>query len=165
MTLAKNQTKQPQLDYTPINLKSLAQHIQQNFQDEVDKRKVTFEVAVPEDLPEIRGDQEMIGQMLENLVSNAIKYTPEGGRVGMAFWPGTDGSVRIVVSDNGIGIPKQDMANLFTEFYRASNVQEIIGTGLGLAIVREIVDKHGGQIEVESEEKLGSTFIIHLPIV
>jgi signal transduction histidine kinase len=57
------------------------------------------------------------------------------------------------------------MANLFTEFYRASNVQEIIGTGLGLAIVREIVDKHGGQIEVESEEKLGSTFIIHLPIV
>jgi signal transduction histidine kinase/uncharacterized membrane protein len=165
MTLAKNQTKQPQLDYTPINLKSLAQHIQQNFQEEVDKRKVTFEVAVPEDLPEIRGDQEMIGQMLENLVSNAIKYTPEGGRVGMAFWPGTDGTVRIVVSDNGIGIPKQDMANLFTEFYRASNVQEIIGTGLGLAIVREIVDKHGGQIEVESEEKLGSTFIIHLPIV
>jgi 2-iminoacetate synthase len=165
MTLAKNQTKQPQLEYTPINLKSLAQHIQQNFQEEVDKRKVTFKVAVPEDLPEIKGDQEMIEQMLENLVSNAIKYTSEGGRVGMTFWPGTHETVRIVVSDNGIGIPKQDMANLFTEFYRASNVQEIIGTGLGLAIVKEIVDKHGGQIEVESEEGFGTTFVVHLPIL
>ena len=165
MTLAKSKTKEPGLEYVPIQLKNLSHHIQQTFKEEVDKKKVTFEVTVPDDLPEIKGDQEMIEEMLENLVSNAIKYTPEGGRVGMTFWPGTDETIRIVVSDNGMGIPKQDQPNLFKEFFRASNVQETIGTGLGLAIVKEIVDKHGGQIEVESEEKLGTTFIVHLPIV
>ncbi len=102
--------------------------------------------------------------MFENLISNAIKYTREGGRVGMTFWPGTNGAVRIVVSDNGIGIPKGEMSRLFTQFFRASNVQDVIGTGLGLTIVKEIVDKHGGQIQVESEEGLGTTFIVHLPV-
>jgi 2-iminoacetate synthase len=165
MTLAKSQTKEPQLEYTHVNLRNLAHHIQQTFQEEVNKKKITFDVTLPEDLPWIKGNQEMIEQMLENLVSNAVKYTPERGRVGMTFWTHGHETVRIVVSDNGIGIPKQDMDKLFTEFYRGSNVQEVIGTGLGLAIVKEIVDKHGGQIEVESEERFGTTFIVHLPAV
>jgi signal transduction histidine kinase len=105
----------------------------------------------------------MVEQMLENLVSNAIKYTPEGGRIGMTFWPGVDEGVRIVLSDSGIGIPKDEMPRLFTEFFRASNVKNVIGTGLGLTIVKEIVDQHGGQIQVESEEGLGTTFVIYLP--
>jgi 2-iminoacetate synthase len=163
MMLAKSQSKQPQMEYKPLSLKTIASHIQQNFQEEGAKKRLTFEVTIPEDLPEIKGDPEMIEQMFENLISNAIKYTPEGGRVGMTFWPGTHGTVRMVVSDNGIGIPKSEMSRLFTQFFRASNVQDIIGTGLGLTIVKEIVDKHDGQIEVESEEGLGTTFIVHLP--
>ena len=164
MMLAKSQSKQPQMEYKPLNLKTIASHIQQNFQEEGAKKRLTFEITIPEDLPEIKGDPEMIEQMFENLISNAIKYTPEGGRVGMTFWPGTHGTVRMVVSDNGIGIPKSEMSHLFTQFFRASNVQDIIGTGLGLTIVKEIVDKHDGQIEVESEEGLGTTFIVHLPV-
>ena len=82
----------------------------------------------------------------------------------MTFWRGPNETVRTVVSDSGIGIPKSEMPRLFTEFFRASNVQDAIGTGLGLAIVKEIVDKHSGQIEVESEEGLGTTFIINLPV-
>ena len=113
----------------------------------------------------IKDDQEMVEQMLENLVSNAIKYTPEGGRIGMTFWPGANGTVRIVLSDSGIGIPKDEIPRLFTEFFRASNVKNVVGTGLGLTIVKEIVDQHGGQIQVESEEGLGTTFVIHLPFV
>jgi 2-iminoacetate synthase len=164
MTLAKSQGKQPQMEYKVLDLKTIAQRIQQNFQEEVAKKKLSFEVSVPEDLPEIKGDPEMIEQLFENLISNAIKYTPEGGRVGMTFWPGIHGVVRIVVSDNGIGIPKGEMSHLFTQFFRASNVQDVIGTGLGLTIVKEIVDKHGGQIQVESDEGLGATFIVHLPV-
>ena len=165
MTLAKSQTKLPRLECGPIHLQTLAHRIQQTFQEEVLRKRLTFEVTVPEDLPGVKGDQEMIEEMLENLVSNAIKYTPDGGRVGMTFWPGTDKTIRIVVSDNGMGIPKQDRPNLFKEFFRASNVQNTVGTGLGLTIVKEIVDKHGGKIEVESEEGLGTTFIIHLPAI
>jgi len=162
MTLAKSQSKQPQMEYKAVNLESIASRLQQNFKEEGAKKRLTFEVTIPENLPEIKGDPEMIEQLFENLISNAIKYTREGGRVGMTFWPGTHGAVRIVVSDNGIGIPKGEMSRLFTQFFRASNVQDVIGTGLGLTIVKEIVDKHGGQIQVESEEGLGTTFIVHL---
>jgi signal transduction histidine kinase len=147
----------------PLNLETIAGRIKKNFQEEVAKKRLTFELTIPKDLPEIRGDPDMIEQMFENLISNAIKYTPEGGRVGMTFWPGPDQTVRMVFSDNGIGIPKSEMPRLFTEFFRASNVQDAIGTGLGLTIVKEIVDKHSGRINVESEEGLGTTFIINLP--
>jgi 2-iminoacetate synthase len=106
----------------------------------------------------------MLEQMLENLVSNAIKFTPEGGRVGITVWSGAGNTLRVVVSDNGIGIPKDEKDRLFTEFFRASNVQDILGTGLGLATVKEIIEQHGGKIQVESEEGLGSTFIVHFPV-
>ena len=165
MTLAKSQSKRPQMEVKAVNLRSIVSRIQQNFQEEVGKKRLAFEVAIPEDLPEVKGDPEMIEQMFENLISNAIKYTPEDGRVGMTFWPGGSGMVRMVISDSGMGIPKNEMSRLFTQFFRASNVQDVIGTGLGLTIVKEIVDKHGGQIQVESEEGLGTTFIIHLPVV
>jgi 2-iminoacetate synthase len=164
MTLAKSQSSQPKTEYKPVSLKIIAHRIQQTFQEEVDKKKVAFEVTLPRDLPEIKGDPELVEQLFENLISNAIKYTPEGGRVGMKFWTEADETVRIVVSDNGIGIPKSEMPRLFTHFFRASNVQEVIGTGLGLAIVKEIVAKHGGQIQVESEEGVGTTFVISLPV-
>jgi signal transduction histidine kinase len=164
MILAKSQSRQRQLEYRSLNLKVLADQIYQTFQERAVQKRLSFKVTVPEDLPDIRGDQEMVEQMLENLVSNAIKYTPEEGRVGMTFWSGSDGTVRIVLSDSGIGIPKEEIPRLFTEFFRASNVKDVIGTGLGLTIVKEIVDQHGGQIQVESEEGLGTTFVIHLPL-
>jgi len=164
MILAKSQNRQRRLEHGSLDLKVLADQIYQTFQERAIQKRLSFKVTVPEDLPDIRGDQEMVEQMLENLVSNAIKYTPEEGRVGMTFWPGSDGTVRIVLSDSGIGIPKEEIPRLFTEFFRASNVKDVIGTGLGLTIVKEIVDQHGGQIQVESEEGLGTTFIIHLPL-
>jgi signal transduction histidine kinase/uncharacterized membrane protein len=164
MTLAKSQSRQRRLEYRPVDLKVVTDWIHQTFQEKAVQKNLSFKVTVPNDLPTIKGDQEMVEQMLENLVSNAIKYTPEGGHIGMTFWPGADDTVRIVLSDSGIGIPKDEIPRLFTEFFRASNVKNVIGTGLGLTIVKEIVDQHGGQIQVESEEGLGTTFIIHLPL-
>jgi len=164
MTLAKSQSKQRRLEYGPVDLKVITDRLHQTFQEKAAQKRLSFKVFIPEDLPKIKGDQEMVEQMLENLVSNAIKYTPEGGRVGMAFWPGDNETVRIVLSDSGIGIPKDEISRLFTEFFRASNVKNVIGTGLGLTIVKEIVDQHGGEIQVESEEGLGTTFEINLPL-
>ncbi len=165
LTLAKSQSQQPEMQCGPLNLEHSAGHIKKNFQEEVAKKKLMFEVTFPADLPEIRGDPAMIEQMFENLISNSIKYTPEGGRIGMTFWHGVDQTVRMVISDNGIGIPKSEMPRLFTEFFRGSNVRDAIGTGLGLTIVKEIVEKHSGRIQVESDEGLGTTFIINLPVV
>jgi len=163
MTLAKSQSKQRRREYGSVDLKAVTDRIHQTFQEKTAEKRLSFTVTVPEELPKIQGDEEMVEQMLENLVSNAIKYTPEDGRIGMTFWPGDNETIRIVLSDSGIGIPKDEIPRLFTEFFRASNVKNRIGTGLGLTIVKEIVDQHGGQIEVESEEGFGTTFVIHLP--
>jgi len=163
MTLAKSQSRQRRREFGSVDLRAVTDRIRQTFQEKTAEKKLSFTVTVPEDLPKIKGDEEMVEQMLENLVSNAIKYTPEGGRIGMTFWPGNNETVRIVLSDSGIGIPKDELHRLFTEFFRGSNVKNVIGTGLGLTIVKEIVDQHGGQIQVESEEGLGTTFMIYLP--
>ena len=111
----------------------------------------------------IPGDPQRIGQMLDNLVSNAVKFTPEHGRVTVEAVR-DNGAVRIRVADSGIGIPAHDLPRLFSRFTRASNATQIPGTGLGLAISRTIAEAHGGSIDVESAEGKGTTFTVRLPL-
>ena len=143
----------------------LARRVQRTFQDKAAEKRVRFQVGLSGDLPDVRGRLETVEQMLENLVSNAIKYTPAEGSVDVRF-SRANGTVRIEVSDTGIGIPAAARPKLFTEFFRAENAKTIedIGTGLGLAIVKEIADQLGGRIVVESEEGVGTIFVVHLPI-
>ncbi|CAA9396139.1 MAG: hypothetical protein AVDCRST_MAG47-3146 [uncultured Nocardioidaceae bacterium] len=110
------------------------------------------------------GEREEIARMLTNIVSNAVKYTKEDGQVTLALHDGPDGPV-ISCADTGIGISGADLGTLFQEFDRSSNpvAHAVPGTGLGLAIVRRIVDRHGGEIFVESELGQGSTFTVTLP--
>jgi PAS domain S-box-containing protein len=116
------------------------------------------------ELPEIRGDRARLAQVLDNFVSNAIKFTPMGGSVTVqtCIWPG---EIEIVVSDTGMGIPANELPRLFERFFRAERATAgaIPGTGLGLAIAKAIVTGHGGRIRVESEEGAGTTFRIVLP--
>lgn len=120
-------------------------------------------------LPEISGDKERIEQVVINVISNAIKYTPDGGKIEVSASAVTrDGaeSLRISVRDNGIGIPEEDVPHLFERFYRVekSRTTETGGTGLGLAIAKEITDAHGGDINITSEQGKGTTVTITLPV-
>jgi len=108
-------------------------------------------------------DEKLLRQILTNLVSNAMKYSPNGGRVQVRL-SSDDRNVTFQVQDEGIGIPPEDQQNLFTSFSRASNVGAIAGTGLGLSIVKKCVDLHNGQITVESEVGVGTTITISLPV-
>jgi len=166
MTLAESRAEKLRHAEAAVDLGVVAGRVQRTFQEEATEKEIEFKVDVPADLPVIGGDATMLEQMLENLVSNAVKYTASGGRVGLKFIRSAR-TVRIEVSDTGIGIPKKDMPSLFQEFFRSENARNIEahGTGLGLAIVKEIVDKHGGRILVESEEGFGTIFVVHLPIV
>jgi len=166
MIISRNRSEAREQVKKPVDLNSISGRIQQTFREEAAEKQVAFQVTAPPGLPKITGDPDMIEQMLENIVSNAIKYTRPGGRVGATFSAGTNGHVRIEVSDDGIGIPRADKPKLFSEFFRAQNARAVqeFGTGLGLAIVKDIVDKHGGRIFVESEEGLGTIFVVHLPI-
>ena len=115
-------------------------------------------------LCEITADRERIEQVIINILSNAIKYTPDGGRISLLA-KNSDGGVEIVVRDNGIGIPEEDIPHLFERFYRVekSRTSETGGTGLGLAIAKEITEAHGGRITVESKFGEGTTVTVFLP--
>jgi signal transduction histidine kinase len=113
---------------------------------------------------EARLDKELIRQIISNLLTNAIKYSPDGGPIKFRL-TSDRAQARLSVRDSGVGIPPEDQERLFQSFHRAQNVGNIPGTGLGLAIVKRAVEAHGGQIHVESEVGKGTTFTITLPIV
>jgi PAS domain S-box-containing protein len=128
-------------------------------------RNLSFEVKVPADIGVVTGDTGQLEQVVLNLVTNAVKFTPDGGRVTVVA-AGIDGRARLSVSDTGIGIPQDEQDQLFTRFFRSSTARQhaIQGTGLGLAIVKSIVEGHAGSIAVESTSGSGTTVTVELPL-
>ena len=127
------------------------------------EKGVKLKVELPRPSPKIRGSIPRLQQVINNLVSNAINYTPEG--VVTIRVTEEDSDVKVEVMDTGIGIPPEDLPRVFDDFFRASNV-DIKGTGLGLSIAKRIVEAHGGRIWVESpdpESNTGSKFTFTLP--
>jgi len=127
------------------------------------QKKLKLELELPPALPRIYGSAPRLQQVITNLVSNAINYTPEGS-ITIRVNAGDD-EIQVEVMDTGIGVPAEDLPRLFEDFFRASNV-ETKGTGLGLSISRRIVEAHGGKIWVETpcpETGKGSRFVFTLP--
>lgn len=123
---------------------------------------------VPEDLPKIIADEDKVDQILTNLLSNAIKYSPNGGEIRVKAWEEDADHIIFYVSDQGMGIPKEHLTKVFEKFHRVDNTdtRKQYGTGLGLYLVKHLVEAiHGGQIWVESEVGVGSTFYVRLPKV
>ncbi len=115
--------------------------------------------------PEIPMDPHKMTQVLNNLIGNAIKFTPEGGKITITSSRHPDGTkVQVSVADTGVGIAKENISKLFQRFEQFGDQQGISGTGLGLSIAKEIVERHGGEITVQSVLKKGSTFTFTLPI-
>ena len=121
-------------------------------------------VDLPDEAVPFLGDRDMLERAVVNLVGNAVKFTPRGGRVEVALEPHAGGS-RVVVRDTGIGIPLEEQEHLFTRFFRSSLAQRdaIPGSGLGLSIAHAVVRKHGGDVRVHSAEGEGTTFVVELP--
>ena len=167
LTLSKGRDGQQTCAFHPVDVILIANRIRRTFQDEARQKGLRFEITAPEILPLIQGSADMIEQALENLVSNAIKYTGSGGTVKVEFLEGPGQTVQIQISDTGIGIPEEARKNLFTEFFRAENARAMdeIGTGLGLVIVKQTVDQHNGRIIVESTPDQGTLFVISFPAV
>ena len=131
---------------------------------QVEEKRLTFDVVLPEKMPEPEIDKDKIATVLVNLLGNAVKYTPAGGRVNFRVNI-TEQQIEISVEDSGVGIAEQDLPKVFDKFFRSQDprVQEQTGTGLGLALAQEVVRLHGGRITVESEFNKGSTFNVLLP--
>jgi signal transduction histidine kinase/DNA-binding response OmpR family regulator len=148
---------------TPLTV--LARYAVETLRNTAEMRKVTLEADLPEDLPLVNGDPIRLRQMIGNLLDNAIKYTPAGGRVRIEAAAEAD-QVILRVTDTGPGISPAEQPYLFDKFFRASSVpDDVSGTGLGLSIVKSIVDSHNGRIWVDSALGKGSRFTVVLPAV
>ena len=133
-----------------------------------EERHIRVSVEVAEGTPVLRGDARRLGQVLRNLVHNAIKFTPPDGLITVSARPVSEGErVELRVSDTGVGIRAEDVPRIFERFWKAdsSRQRDGEGSGLGLAIARHVVEAHGGSIRVESEPRRGATFIVELPTV
>ncbi len=131
-----------------------------------EKKRQALELSVNGRLPGVAGDPDYLERAISNLVDNAIKYTPEGGRIRVSARQ-DDSNVVIEVADTGIGIPPVDVPRVFERFYRVdkSRSREMGGTGLGLSIVKHVVQVHGGTVDVESVVGKGTTFRVRLPAI
>ena len=147
----------------PIDIREVVLENVNVFQHQTDKH--TFKVNLSHDLVKIEADKDKINQVIENLISNALKFSPEGGEITVSIKETKD-ELKISVTDEGIGIPEKDLLHVFEKFYRASNAssEAIGGTGLGLGIVKYIVESHGGRISAKSKLGRGSTFNFILPV-
>jgi signal transduction histidine kinase len=158
-------TSRVKLEIKALDLSRLINNVADSFRGQMVEKSLELKLDLPLTLPPVRGDEERVIQILGNLISNAWKYTPAGGRVTVRTRI-ADGFVQVDVSDTGIGIPEEDLDRIFERFFQGGHpmIRESGGTGLGLSIAKRLVELLGGKIWVESRVDQGSTFSFTLPL-
>jgi two-component system sensor histidine kinase BaeS len=153
------------LHLTAVDVEALLQGLLANLGPVAAAKEVALIGEVAPEIPILQADPDRLRQVFVNLLSNALHYTPPGGRIELRAWL-EGGELRASVADSGPGISPEDLPHIFERFYRAdkSRSRETGGSGLGLAIVRSLVELHGGRITVESAPGQGSRFTVHLPV-
>lgn len=160
--LDNNRTK---WEISTFSVEAVIRHMCEVLKNDIAEHRHTLSVRLDPHLPEITADKDRVEQVLLNILSNAVKYTPDGGKIAIRAVSNRS-HVAISVRDNGMGIPKEDQPHLFERFYRVekSRTTGAGGTGLGLAIAKELVEAHGGQIRLSSELGRGTELTVILPI-
>jgi two-component system phosphate regulon sensor histidine kinase PhoR len=165
LTLAQLESANPNLHVERVDLSDLFREMIRDWEKKLGKKQLSIIVDVPPDLPAIRVDGTRLREAIYNLLENAVKYSREHGEIRLSARQ-RDGEIELSVSDDGIGITKQDLPRIFERFYRADKVRapdKVCGTGLGLAIVKHIAQLHGGRVQAESEPCKGTTIRVILP--
>jgi PAS domain S-box-containing protein len=161
LLLGKADAGQLQFQPTSIQLVEFCEDLVESIQITTEEHDIIFTQLG--DFTDAKMDEKLLRHILGNLLGNAVKYSPLGGKVYFDLKK-TEENIIFKIKDNGLGIPKSDQENIFNSFNRASNVGTISGTGLGLAIVSKSIDLHGGKISFESQEGEGTTFIVEIPV-
>lgn len=153
------------MDRQEVDVERLLQEATRKVQPQIDQKRIRFESILPAKLPKLRLDKDKVSAVLVNLLGNAAKYTPKGGRIALTV-RATEDQLFIEIQDSGVGISREELPRIFDKFFRSEDprVRQQTGTGLGLAFADEVVRKHGGTLEVTSEFNKGSTFTVTLPV-
>ncbi|BBI36767.1 cell wall metabolism sensor histidine kinase WalK [Cohnella abietis] len=165
--LSRFDSRRNQLRRQKTDLTEMLEEVVDRFSFQLRQKAITVSVKVEKQLQTALLDRDGIDQVLDNLVSNAIKYTLDGGSIDISAKDNNAGQLAIAIKDTGIGIPKKDLNRIFERFYRVDKARSrnMGGTGLGLSIAREIVRAHGGSISLDSESNVGTVVTVLLPIV
>jgi two-component system phosphate regulon sensor histidine kinase PhoR len=159
LKLARIEAGKLEVQFGPVQLAEVIERCAETAQLKANRKQITLEIEVPPNLPAVHGDASLLRDVVQNLLDNAIQYTPEGGRVRVIATAGPREAV-VTVDDTGMGIPLAEQERIFERFYRVdvARSREAGGTGLGLSIAKHIVEAHGGRLWVESEVGRGSKF-------
>jgi two-component system phosphate regulon sensor histidine kinase PhoR len=165
LKLARIEAGKLELEFFPVGIQELIEGCAETTLLKASRKQISFSMEVPAGIPALRGDASLLHDVLQNLLDNAIQYTPPGGRVVVGAAAGSH-EATITISDSGIGIPLADQERIFERFYRvdAARSREAGGTGLGLSIAKHIVEAHGGRLWVESAVGQGSKFSFSIPL-
>ncbi|WP_342388467.1 two-component system histidine kinase PnpS [Salinicoccus bachuensis] len=164
LNLSKIEKKEMPLNLETINMTALVHEVSVTLQGVIEEKKTRLLLPDPSKDLHLQGDEDRLRQIILNLVGNGINYTAEGGTVKVSLKENVD-KVRLIIQDDGIGIPEESLPRIFERFYRVDRARSRHsgGTGLGLAIVKHLIESHHGRIEVESREGEGTTFTVTLP--
>jgi two-component system phosphate regulon sensor histidine kinase PhoR len=164
LTLSKIESREFQLKREKISINEFIEDVLDFVKEAAERKRITLSKVEISPFLDVLADRHSLEEVFVNLLDNAIKYTPEGGKVTMSAVETTPGEIQFSVKDNGIGIPREDIPRIFERFYRVDKgrSQEMGGTGLGLSIVKHLVQAHGGKVWVESEPGKGSVFYFTL---
>ena len=164
--LAKLDAREVRPEFETFSLSELVQDVVQEFQLRADAKGVSLRADLSERLPFVRADIRLIERVLDNLLENALRYTPEGGTIDVAL-RAEAGRVRVEIHDSGVGIPAEELPHIFERFHRVSGEtpEQAAGGGLGLAIAKRILELHQSMIEASSQLNQGTTFTFHLAAV
>jgi len=154
--------KQLPIDPATLDVQSLFEETNELFKSQAATRSITLQCHAPNDVPPVFADRHRVLQVLSNLIGNAMKFTPQGGMITCRA-ESQDGKVLITVADNGPGIPRENLGDIFNPYWQAKRTARL-GAGLGLPIAKGIVESHGGRIWVESEPGKGTKFFFTLPV-
>jgi two-component system phosphate regulon sensor histidine kinase PhoR len=165
LKLARIEAGKLELEFSSVSLLELIEGCTETTLLKANRKEITLEITIPPRLPAVRGDAALLRDVLQNLLDNAIQYTPPRGHISVVATAGPREAV-VTVADTGIGIPLADSERIFERFYRvdAARSREAGGTGLGLSIAKHIVEAHGGKLWVESTVGQGSKFSFSLPL-
>ena len=148
-----------------LRTEQLFVELEEDYQAQSKDKSIEMVFDLPPKFPTIQADRDRLGQALHNLIGNAIKYTPSGGRIEVRVGFGENDSMKVEIIDNGIGIDESQHERIFDRFCRADDrrIAKVTGSGLGLALARQIARLHGGEIFVKSEIDKGSIFTFTIP--